>query len=136
MAKEFLYKQECYLILGAVFEVHKQLGCGFLEKVYQEALEVELKVRGIPYEREKQIKINYKGIPLQTVFYADFVCYGRILLELKAVEALTAVHEAQVHNYLRAAHFDVGYLINFNEEYIDPIRISYSETFKANLQNH
>lgn len=125
MAKEFLYKQQCYDILGAVYEVHKHLGCGFLEKVYQEALEIEFKERNIPYEKEKKLQIIYKGIPLKHEFFADFVCYDAIILELKAVDCLTSAHEAQLHNYLNATNFRVGYLINFNEEYIVPKRIVY-----------
>jgi len=112
---EYLHKQESWNIRGAALEVHKELGCGFLEKVYQDALEKEFVLMGIPYEREKQIKIEYKGKPLQQDYYADFVCYGNIIVELKAVSELDKVHKAQVLNYLRATGYDLGFLFNFGE---------------------
>lgn len=96
-------------------EVHKTLGCGFLEKVYQEALEMELKSRCIPTEREKLINILYKGVILDQPYKADFVCYNDIILELKAVSKLEDVHRAQVINYLKASGYQVGYLLNFGE---------------------
>ena len=90
-----LYPVESYAIRGAIFEVHKQKGTGFLEKVYQECLEREFIQRGIPYEREKRIKIDYKGVELQQEYIADFVCYDKIIVECKAVKELIDVYRAQ-----------------------------------------
>lgn len=106
-----------------MYEVHKQLGCGFLEKVYQEALEEEFKAQGIPYEREKPITVYYKGKELRNEFYADFVCYGKIIVELKAVDAIVGIHKAQVINYLKATGYKLGILANFGETTIHPIRL-------------
>lgn len=100
--EKFLYKEESYAIRGAIMSVHRELGCGFLERVYQDALELEFKLRGIPYEREKQIQITYKGYPLGEPYRADFICYGKIIVELKAVNELLGIHKAQVINYLKA----------------------------------
>lgn len=122
-----IYPAESYAIQGAIFEVHKQRGIGFLEKVYQECLEEEFKLRGIPYEREKRIVIDYKGKPLHQEYIADFVCYGKIIVECKAVQELLDVHWAQVRNYLKATNLRLGLLVNFNEYYIRPIRIVNAE---------
>lgn len=111
----FIYKEEGASIIGAAMEVHRTLGCGFLEKVYQEALEIELKSRCIPTEREKLINIKYKGITLAQPYKADFVCYDDIIIELKAVSKLDDVHRAQIVNYLKASGYQVGYLFNFGE---------------------
>ena len=108
-----LYPVESYAIRGAIFEVHKQKGTGFLEKVYQECLEREFIQRGIPYEREKRIKIDYKGVELQQEYIADFVCYDKIIVELKAVSALDDTHRSQVYNYLHATGMKLGLLYNF-----------------------
>lgn len=108
-----IYKQESYDIIGAAFEVYNKLGHGFLEAVYQECLEIEFKKRGIPYEREKDIKIFYDGVELTQSYRADFVCYDKIIVELKAVSALNDAHHAQVYNYLHATDFKLGILLNF-----------------------
>lgn len=121
--EQFYYKEESYAIRGAVFAVHKELGCGFLERVYQDALEYEFKERGIPYEREKEIRITYKGKPLSEPYRADFVCYGKIIIELKALAALENVHRSQVINYLKATGMKLGFLINFGEEWANVERI-------------
>lgn len=121
--EQFYYKEESYAIRGAVFAVHKELGCGFLERVYQDALEYEFKERGIPYEREKEIHIKYKGKPLGEPYRADFVCYGKIIIELKALAALENVHRAQVVNYLKATGMKLGLLVNFGEEWANVERI-------------
>jgi len=110
------YKTESYAITGAAFEVYKQLGHGFLETVYQEALEIEFKKRGIPYEREKELVIYYDGQPLQQTYRADFVCYGEIIVELKAVTEITDAHRAQVFNDLKATKSKLGLLYNFGYE--------------------
>ena len=117
-----LYPTESYAIRGAIFEVHKQKGSGFLEKVYQECLEQEFIQRGIPYEREKRIKINYKGKVLEQEYIADFVCYGKIIVECKAVKELVDVHRAQIINYLRATNLRLGFLVNFSENFVVPER--------------
>lgn len=113
---EIILGNECFAIKGAALEVHKRLGCGFLEKVYQDALEIEFQLRGIPYEREKHITIEYKGKTIDHDYFADFVCYGKVIVELKAVRELHDVHKAQVMNYLRATDLPVGLLINFGEQ--------------------
>lgn len=111
-----IYKEESYAIRGAIIEVSKELGCGFLERVYQDALEWEFRLRKIPYEREKLIQVTYKGNPLGEPYRADFVCYGKIIVELKAVEELSSNHRAQVLNYLNATKMKLGLLVNFGEE--------------------
>lgn len=118
------YKQESYDIIGAAMHVYNVLGHGFLEAVYQEALEIEFKKRNIPYEREKELRINYEGVELHQTYKADFVCYGTIIVELKAVQNLDDSHRAQVHNYLRATRFKLGLLVNFgNSEELERERI-------------
>ena len=99
--------------MGAAYDVYNKLGHGFLESVYQEALEIELKKRDIPYEREKNLKIFYDGIELKQSYKADFVCYDKIIIELKAVSSLDDAHHAQVYNYLHATGFKLGILLNF-----------------------
>lgn len=121
--EKFLYKEESYAIRGAIMSVHRELGCGFLERVYQDALEIEFKLRGIPYEREKQIQITYKGYPLGEPYRADFICYGKIIVELKAVNELLGIHKAQVINYLKATKLKLGILVNFNDAIVYPERI-------------
>ena len=119
----FIYKEESYAIHGALFAVHRELGAGFLERVYQDALEYEFGERGIPYEREKKIQIMYKGKPLGEPYRADFVCYDKIIVELKAVEKLQGIHRAQVVNYLKATGMKIGLLVNFGEEFANIERI-------------
>ena len=108
-----LYEKETEKILKACFEVHNELGNGFLEAVYQEALEKEFIIQKIPYEREKLLPIMYKGEMLSKEYYADFVCYDKIIVELKAVTALVKAHKAQVINYLKADDKEIGLLVNF-----------------------
>jgi GxxExxY protein len=102
-----------YNILGACYAVHSEMGCGFLEAVYQECLAVELAERGIPFVAQKEMKLAYHGRELGAVYVADFVCYDRIVVELKAASALAPGHRAQVMNYLRASKLEVGLLVNF-----------------------
>ena len=108
-----VYSQESYKIIGAAFNVYNTLGHGFLEAVYQECLELEFKKQGIPYEREKEIKIYYDGQELKQTYRADFVCYDKIIVELKAVSELEESHHAQVYNYLHATGYKLGILLNF-----------------------
>ena len=98
-----------------MMRVHRELGCGFLEKVYQEALEREFTAEGVPFQREVKLKIYYRGVPLQQDYIADFVCYGKIIVELKAISKITDVEKAQVINYLRATGYELGILANFGE---------------------
>lgn len=118
-----LYKEESYAIIGAMFAVHKELGVGFLERVYQDALEYEFQERGIPYEREKEIRVMYKGKTLGEPYRADFICYNKIIVELKAVKELEKLHNAQVINYLKITGFKLGILVNFCDLYLRPQRI-------------
>ena len=111
-----LREKERYEIIGAAFTVHSVMGCGFTEYVYQDALEIEFARRGISYEREKHLIVNYMGVRLKHDYYADFVCYGDIIVECKAVEKLTGAHTAQVVNYLRISNSEIGILLNFGEE--------------------
>ena len=117
-----LFEEESYAIRGAVFEVYSQLGAGFAEPVYQEALEMELALRGIPFEAQKQIRIAYKGKELSQTYRADILCFGKIVLELKSVRALLPEHEAQLVNYLKAGPFRLGFLVNFSHVPLVDIR--------------
>ena len=108
-----IYSDESYAINGAAFQVYNTLGHGFLEAVYQEALEIEFKKRGIPYEREKELKITYDGTELKQTYKSDFVCFEKIIVELKAVSTLEDAHRSQVYNYLHALSYKLGLLLNF-----------------------
>jgi GxxExxY protein len=110
---ELLFKKESYAIIGAAMEVHRTLGKGFLESVYQESLGVEFKKRQIPFSREHLLELFYKGDKLSKYFVADFICFEKIVLELKSVSFLTNDHEAQVFNYLKATKLNLALLINF-----------------------
>lgn len=112
-----------YAINGAAIEVHKVLGHGFHEKVYGDALAVEFKLRGIPFEREKHLLINYKGVALQHDFFVDFLCYDNIVVELKALDNLVAANTGQVLNYLKVANLRYALLYNFGEPAIKIKRI-------------
>lgn len=114
-----LYKEETYNIVGAAMEVHRTLGSGFLESVYQEALELELKARKIIYVAQLEIVISYKQQLLSKAFIADLYCYDAIIVELKAVSAILPVHEAQLINYLKATKCKLGILINFGSDSLE-----------------
>ena len=122
---DYLYPKEVYAIQGAMFAVHDELGCGFMERVYRDALVYEFRERGIPYECEKELQVTYKGKPLGAPYRADFVCYGKIIVELKAVKELEDVHRAQILNYLKATGMRLGILVNFGEKFIHPERFIY-----------
>ena len=108
-------EEETRKIINAWMEVHNELGNGFLEPIYQEALEEEFKIQNIPYEREKLLTVVYKGKKLNKEYYADFVCYENIIVELKSVSMLSKPHKAQVLNYLNAANMEIGLLVNFGQ---------------------
>jgi GxxExxY protein len=110
---EFLYEKETYRIIGACFEVYNEKGCGFLEPVYQECLEIELGLQEIPFDAKKPLTLEYKGHKLKKTYEPDFVCFGKIIVEIKAVSSLTDDHRAQLLNYLNATGFKVGLLVNF-----------------------
>jgi GxxExxY protein len=113
MSDKIIFREESFHLVGAAIEVHKEIGCGFTEPVYQEAFEEELRLRGIPFEREKVINVTYKGKVLSKSFRPDFVCYDKIIVELKAVTEFTDEHISQVYNYLKASGFKLGLLVNF-----------------------
>ena len=110
---KLILEKETYEILGACFDVYREKGCGFLEAVYQECLEIEFDLRGVPAKPLVTLPLSYKGRPLKKRYEADFVCYGKVLVELKAVSALADEHRAQVQNYLHATGLKVGLLVNF-----------------------
>jgi GxxExxY protein len=102
-----------YAIIGAAMEVYRQLGCGFLEAVYQEALELELAARGIPFRPQTELTVHYKGQRLQCTYCADFICFDTIVVEIKALAKLSGTEEAQIINYPKATGLEIGLLINF-----------------------
>lgn len=110
---EFVHGEKTHALLGACFEVYKEKGCGFLESVFQKCLELELTDRAIPFRIQPQLVLEYKGRRLRQTYQPDFVCYGKIILEIKAVTKLADEHRAQVHNYLKATGLRVGLLVNF-----------------------
>lgn len=112
---DILYKDESYAIIGKCMEVHNNLGAGFLEIVYKDALEYEFRKANIPYEREKEYKVNYKGIILPHHFYADFVVYDQIILEVKGVSGITDEFTAQALNYLKVSQNKLALIVNFGE---------------------
>lgn len=111
---KLILEEETHRILGACFEVYREKGCGFVEPVYQECLELELASAGIEFLAQKEIGLSYKGRLLRQTYRADFVCLGKVLVEIKAVSALSDEHRAQLRNYLRATGIKVGRLINFS----------------------
>jgi GxxExxY protein len=115
-ANGLIYKEEAYSFISCCFEVHKHLGNGFLEAVYQDALCHELKLRNIPFEREKKFEIEYKGIVLPHYYCCDLIVFGKIVVEIKAQENIIDSHYKQLINYLAASNTKLGLLVNFGEE--------------------
>ena len=111
--KDLVFQEESYAIRGAVFEVYREMGCGFLEAVYQECMEKELRLRRIPFIAQQELKLVYKGEPLERTYQPDLICYDSIILELKAVKAICDEHRAQLHNYLKGTGMKIGLLVNF-----------------------
>ena len=110
-----LFKEESFRIIGACIEVHKHLGPGFLESVYQEALSREFRIQQIPFEEQPEVRLYYKDELMKKIFKPDFLCYGKIQVEIKATVSLTSINEAQVINVLKAARLPLGLLVNFGE---------------------
>ncbi len=120
---KLIYKEESYTIIGKCFEVHNNLGSGFLEIVYKDALEYEFRKAGIPYEREKEYTVNYKGLFLPHKFYADFVVFDKIILEIKAVSGISDEFVAQAINYLKVSNNKLALIVNFGELKLNSKRI-------------
>ncbi len=116
MPVDLIFKDEVFKIIGCAIEVQNELGIGFLEAVYQEALEIELKMRHIPYESQKRLSINYKERVLQKEYIADLICFNKIIIELKVEEKITSKDEAQLLNYLKATGLTLGLIINFGSK--------------------
>lgn len=112
---ELVFKEESYQIVGACFEVYNSMGCGFLEAVYHECLELELRDRNIPFRSKSRLKIRYKDRLLEKYYEADFICFDQIILEIKAVSELTDEHTSQLLNYLQATKLSLGILVNFGQ---------------------
>lgn len=110
---DLLYKQKVYQIIGACMAVYNDKGHGFVGPVYQECLEIELAHQGIPFEAQHQIQLHYRGIRLKQIYIPDLFCYGKIIVELKAVKQLADEHRAQLLNYLKATGIKLGLLVNF-----------------------
>lgn len=113
---DLIFKEESYKIIGCCFEVYNELGPGFLEAVYQESLSIELSKQGIPFIQQAEMNVYYKGIELRKKYYPDFLCYGDIVLEIKAMENLSPADEAQILNYLKGTKKPLGLLVNFGAE--------------------
>jgi GxxExxY protein len=111
-----------YAIIGAAMEVHRQLGCGFLEPVYQEALAIELANCAIPFRREQNFSICYKGYSLETHYRPDFICFDSVIVELKALGRLSSTEESQVINYLKVTGYETGLLLNFGARSLEQRR--------------
>ena len=120
-----------HAIIGAAMEVHKQLGCGFLEPVYQEAIALELSSRGIPFRREVRLPVRYKDQVLVTAYCADSICFDSVVVELKALARMSGTEEAQVINYLKATGYEVGLLLNFGTRSLEHRRFVFSKSVKS-----
>lgn len=132
--EDYLYKKESYSIIGILFEVHKQLGKGFSEIVYKDAIEYELNNKNISFEREKEFAVKYKDTVLKHKFYADFVIENKIILEIKTVDCFNAAHYNQCLNYLKISGYQLAILSNFNLVSLEYKRIVDTKKQFANLR--
>ena len=130
-----IHENETYQIIGAAMEVHKTLGCGFTEKVYQDALEQELLALEIPYVREQPLFATYRDVQLKTQFIPDFICYKKIIVEIKAVKELDDIHRSQAINYAKVAGYKVALLINFGNTSLEFERFNISAQSKQSKDN-
>jgi GxxExxY protein len=131
MSEKLIYEEESYAIKGACMEVYRTLGNGFLEAVYQECLVIEFRRREIPFVPQKPLILFYQGQKLEQIYKPDFVCYDKIIIEIKAVSKLAADHQAQVMNYLKATSFQLGLLFNFGHyPLLEQIRIPNIKGFR------
>ncbi len=121
------YKDECYDVMGAIYNVKKELGPGLNEKIYQEGLTMELSLQKIPFEREKPIHPIYRGKQMESIFYLDFLCKETVIVELKSVSALNKEHRAQLYNYMHLVKPMVGILVNFAPVYAEIERYYYDK---------
>ncbi len=110
---EIVFKDESYRIMGACFDVYNEMGCGFLEAVYQECLSLEFSDRDLPFISQCPLELKFKGRVLQQKYVPDFICFEKVIVEIKAVKELRDEHRAQVHNYLHASGYKLGLLVNF-----------------------
>ena len=110
---QLIYPEECFAIRGAIYEVYREMGNGFREEIYQQCLEREFSYRGIPFDAKKELRVFYKGEPIEKTYIPDFFCYGKIIVEIKAVNALAKEHQVQLLNYLRLTKSRLGLLVNF-----------------------
>ncbi len=124
---------QTYAIIGAAMAVHRELGPGFLESVYHETLAIEFDLKGIPFRHEIDLPIFYKGRSLKTIYRADFVCFDNVIVELKALPKISGKEKAQVINYLKAANFDKGILLNFGTESLQYERLA--NTWRKSAQS-
>ncbi|MBO7592525.1 MAG: GxxExxY protein [Bacteroidaceae bacterium] len=120
---DIVYKDESFAIIGAAMEVYNQLGSGFVEKVYQDALEIEFELRGIPYKREEHLPVFYKGRQIKHDFFVDFICYDKIVIECKAVSEILNIHKIQTLNYIKINNLKLGIVINFSNQSLEYKRI-------------
>lgn len=131
--RDFLYGEKTHKIIGAAMKVHRVLRCGFTEKVYQDALEVEFKHSGIPFLREPALHATYEGVVLASEFRPDFICYDKIIVELKAVQELEDWHKAQAMNYAKLAGYQVALLFNFGALSLEFERLGTSKIATAQI---
>lgn len=131
---ELIFKEESYKIIGSCFEVYNELGPGFLEAVYQEALSIEFTKQNIPFVAQGEMNVFYKGIELKKKYYPDFRCYENIVLEIKAEENLSRVDESQLLNYLKGTKMPLGLLVNFGSDKLQYKRFANTMRKSANIR--